>query len=68
MERYIPLGNTTPSVYTATVVTHNDYDQGGGRIDHRFSDSDQIALRYSYSNGTNINPISVRGSDLPGFE
>ncbi len=67
MERYIPLGNTTPSVYTATVVTHNDYDQGGGRIDHRFSDRDQIALRYSYSNGTNINPISVRGSDLPGF-
>lgn len=67
MDRYIPLGNATPSVYTSTVVTHNDYDQGGGRVDHRFSNSDQIAFRYSYSNGTNVNPISIRGSDLPGF-
>lgn len=67
MERYIPLANTTPSVYTATVVTHNDYDQGGARIDHRFRGRDQIAFRYSYSNGNNINPISIRGSELPGF-
>jgi hypothetical protein len=67
MNRYIPLGNVGPSVYAATVVTQNDYDQGGGRIDHRFSDSNQLAFRYSYSQGTNVNPISIRGSDLPGF-
>ena len=67
MERYIPRGNVSPSIYTTTVVTHNDYDQGGGRLDHRFSDRDQLAFRYSYSNGTNLNPISIRGSDLPGF-
>ncbi len=67
IDRYIPLGNISPSVYRTTVVTRNDYDQGGGRIDHRFSDSNQIAFRYSYSEGTNVNPISIRGSDLPGF-
>lgn len=67
MERFIPLGNAAPSVFTSTVVTHNDYDQGGGRLDHRFRDQDQLAFRYSYSNGTNLNPISIRGSDLPGF-
>jgi hypothetical protein len=67
MQRYIPLGNTSPSIYRATVVTRNDYDQGGGRIDHRFSDNDQLAFRYSYSKGANVNPISIRGSDLPGF-
>ena len=67
MNRYIPLGNTSPSVYTATVVTHNDYDQGGARLDHRFRDRDQLAVRYSYSSGSNLNPISIRGSDLPGF-
>ena len=67
MQRYIPLGNTSPSTYTATVVTRNEYDQGGGRLDHRFSASDDIALRYSYSQGSNVNPISIRGSDLPGF-
>lgn len=67
MQRYIPLGNTSPSTYTATVVTRNEYDQGGGRLDHRFSDRDDIALRYSYSQGSSVNPISIRGSDLPGF-
>ncbi len=67
MTRYIPLGNASPSVYRTTVVTRNDYDQGGGRIDHRFSDSNQLAFRYSYSQGANVNPISTRGSDLPGF-
>jgi hypothetical protein len=29
MQRYIPLGNTSPSTYAATVVTRNEYDQGG---------------------------------------
>jgi hypothetical protein len=67
MDRYIPHPNLGPSVYTTTVVTRNDYDQGGGRIDHRFGDSEQLAFRYSYSQGVNVNPISVRGSDLPGF-
>jgi hypothetical protein len=67
MQRYIPLGNSSPSTYTATVVTRNEYDQGGGRLDHRFSDRDDMALRYSYSQGSDVNPISIRGSDLPGF-
>jgi hypothetical protein len=67
IDRYYPLGNVSPSVYTATVVGQNDYDQGGGRLDHLLSDRDQIGLRYSYSVGFNVNPISVRGSDLPGF-
>jgi hypothetical protein len=67
MQRYIPLGNTSPSTYTATVVTRNEYDQAGGRLDHRFSVQDDLSLRYSYSQGSNVNPISIRGSDLPGF-
>ena len=67
MQRYIPPGNIGPSIYRTTIVTQNDYHQGGGRVDHRFRDSDQLAFRYSYSEGSNINPISIRGSDLPGF-
>ncbi len=67
MQRYIPLGNSGPSTYTSTVVTHNDYDQGGARLDHSFRARDQLAFRYSYSQGSNLNPISIRGSDLPGF-
>lgn len=62
-----PIGNTSPSVYTATVVTENDNAQAGGRLDWRVSDADQLNARYSFSTGSNVNPISIRGSDLPGF-
>jgi Carboxypeptidase regulatory-like domain len=62
-----PSGNVTPSVYTATVVGTNDYDQGGVRLDFHQSDKSQFFTRYSYFTGYNINPVSVRGSDLPGY-
>jgi hypothetical protein len=62
-----PLGNTSPSVYTSTLVTHNDSNQAGGRADYNLSTRDQFSLRYSFSEGANLNPISIRGSDVPGF-
>ena len=62
-----PLGNVSPSIYRATLVGENDLDQAGGRIDYNLSNSSQIFGRYSYSGGHNINPISVRGTDVPGF-
>ena len=45
----------------------NELDQAGGRVDFNASPNDQIFARYSYSGGHNINPISVRGTDVPGF-
>ena len=62
-----PSGNVTPSVYTATVVGTNDDDQTGMRLDFHQSDKSQYFGRYSYFTGYNINPVSVRGSDIPGF-
>jgi hypothetical protein len=62
-----PPGNISPSVHTATVITENDSGQGGGRLDWRLADSHQFALRYALSSTRNLNPISIRGSDLPGF-
>lgn len=62
-----PLGNTTPSVYTGTVVTENESNQAGGRVDYLASERDQVQVRYSFAEGYNRNPISIRGSDLPGF-
>lgn len=67
MNRFYPIGNTSPSVYTATEVGINDLDQAGGRIDFNRSEKDQFFLRYAYSTGYNINPFSVRGSAVPGF-
>ncbi len=62
-----PLGNVSPSIYRETVVTRNIYDQTGGRLDFNLSPDSQIFARYSYSGGNNINPVSVRGTDVPGF-
>jgi hypothetical protein len=62
-----PAGNVSPSIYTATVVGTNDDDQTGIRLDYHQSDRSQVFGRYSYFTGYNINPVSVRGSDLPGY-
>jgi Carboxypeptidase regulatory-like domain/TonB dependent receptor len=62
-----PLGNVSPSIYRATLMSRSYYDQAGGRVDVNASASDQVFARYSYSGGYNLNPVSVRGSDVPGF-
>ncbi|MFN7997059.1 MAG: carboxypeptidase regulatory-like domain-containing protein [Bryobacteraceae bacterium] len=67
LNRFYPLGNTSPSVFTATEVGQNDLDQAGGRLDVNHSEKTQSFFRYSFSTGYNVNPFSVRGSPLPGF-
>ena len=62
-----PLGNVSPSIYRETLVGTNVLDSAGARVDFNASANDQIFARYSYSGGHNINPISVRGTDVPGF-
>ncbi|HET9192990.1 MAG TPA: TonB-dependent receptor [Vicinamibacterales bacterium] len=62
-----PLGNVSPSIYRETLIAQNEYDQAGARIDLALSNRDQLFARYSYSGGNNNNPVSVRGSDAPGF-
>lgn len=62
-----PLGNVSPSVYRETLIARNTLDQAGGRVDLTLSPASQVFARYSYSGGHNENPISVRGTDVPGF-
>jgi Carboxypeptidase regulatory-like domain len=62
-----PVGNTSPSVYTSTLVGQNDDDQTGIRLDLNQSDTNQYFVRYSWFQGYNVNPVSVRGTDLPGY-
>jgi hypothetical protein len=49
------------------VVGTNDYDQGGARLDFNASARDQMFARVSYSGGYDYNPVSVRGTTVPGF-
>jgi len=62
-----PQGNVSPNLYRTTVVGSNDYDQGGARIDFNASAKDQTFARFSWSGGWDFNPVSVRGTPVPGF-
>jgi hypothetical protein len=62
-----PLGNVSPSIYRETLVGENKLDQVGARVDLTATSNDQIFGRYSYSGGHNLNPVSIRGTDLPGY-
>jgi hypothetical protein len=64
---YYPLGNVSPSLYRTTEVLHNDSDQGGFKVDATLTDADQLTLRYATVSGSTINPLSIRGADVPGF-
>jgi hypothetical protein len=62
-----PLPNAGANVYQATVVGTNDSDQAGVRLDYNVSAKDQISVRGSFSGGYDMNPVSVRGTPVPGF-
>ena len=62
-----PPANVGPSLYRETVVGDNELDQSGGRVDVAVSPNVQVFGRYSYAGGHNVNPVSVRGTDAPGF-
>lgn len=62
-----PSGNISPSVFASTVVTQNENNQVGGRTDFNHSETGRLFVRYSWSSGHNVNPISVRGAPVPGF-
>jgi hypothetical protein len=62
-----PLGNVSPSIYRETLLARNLLDQAGARVDFNASPNDQLFARYSYSGGHNNNPVSIRGTDVPGF-
>jgi len=62
-----PRANISPTLYRETVLVTNVLDQVGGRVDFNASPENQFFARYAYSGGHNINPVSVRGTDAPGF-
>ena len=65
--KFYPLGNLSPSLYASTVMGTNNYDQGGFRLDHNFSNGDQLFLRYATSSTGEIDPLPIAGAGVPGF-
>lgn len=66
-EALLPLPNIGPRLYSSTQILTNNYDQGGFRLDHYFSDSDQIFARYATSLQHELDPLPINGSGVPGF-
>ncbi|MDQ2841021.1 MAG: hypothetical protein M3Y72_08285 [Acidobacteriota bacterium] len=67
VEKLILLGNLSPSLFSSTQNLTNNYDQGGFHLDHYFSNSDQVFLRYATSSQQVLDPIPINGSSVPGF-
>jgi len=65
--QFYPLGNISPSLFATTQVGTNNYDQGGFRLDHNFSDGDQLFVRYATSSTSEIDPLPIAGAGVPGF-
>ncbi|MGA8030266.1 MAG: carboxypeptidase regulatory-like domain-containing protein [Bryobacteraceae bacterium] len=66
-ESLIPLPNIGPSLFSSTQLLTNNYDQGGFRLDHYFSNSDQMFARYAVSSLHELDPLPINGSGVPGF-
>ncbi len=66
-EKLYPLGNISPSLFASTQILTNNYDQGGFRLDHYFSNSDQLFARYAISSLHELDPLPINGSNVPGF-
>ena len=62
-----PLPNTGLNVFTSTVTKHDDFNQGGLRIDHYLTRNDTLNFRYMINDGTRFDPLSPAGASVPGF-
>ena len=59
---FYPRPNVGRNLFTTTQVQENDNNQFGARIDHRLSSSDQLFLRYLFSQASMLNPLSINGA------
>ena len=64
---FFPLPTTGANTFTTTQTLQQSDDQFGARIDHYFSPTDALNLRYMFNNTTRLDPLSTSGADVPGF-
>ena len=62
-----PLPNTGLNTFTSTETKQDDSNQGGLRVDHYLTSSDNLNFRYMISDGTRFDPLSPAGASVPGF-
>ena len=62
----IPLPSTGNTLFTSP-TNALDRDQGLGKVDHRFSDSNALAFTYFIEKQRSFDPFAFSGSAIPGF-
>ena len=62
-----PLPNSGLNTFTSTEVKHDDFNEGGLRLDHYLSSADIFNFHYMINDGTRLDPLSPAGASVPGF-
>lgn len=67
---FYPLPNAAnygPNAYGTTQEVQNTADQFGLRLDHYISARDTLTFHYLFNNGSQVDPLSIAGANVPGF-
>jgi hypothetical protein len=56
-----------PNGFSSTQTLDQGNDQFGLRVDHYLTSRDVLNLRYMFSQGNTIDPLSTAGANVPGF-
>jgi hypothetical protein len=59
--------NYGPNAYGTTQELQNTSDQFGLRLDHYLTSRDTISFHYLFTNGSQLDPLSIAGANVPGF-
>lgn len=65
--QFYPLPNDGTNQYVTTQMLRNDSNQFGVRVDHYLSSRDSVFVRYMFSGGSEVDPLSIEGANVPGF-
>jgi Carboxypeptidase regulatory-like domain/TonB dependent receptor len=62
-----PKPNSGLNTFISTQTKQDDFNEGGLRVDHYLTSSDNLNFRYIISDGTRFDPLSPAGASVPGF-
>ncbi len=64
---FYPLPNAGPNLFSTTQTLDNGSDQFGTRVDRYLSANDTLSFHYLFWNGSQVDPLSISGANVPGF-
>ena len=65
--QYFPEPNVGTNLYSASGNINNDSNQFGIKIDDYLTPDDNLNVRYSFYQSSDVNPLSPQGASVPGF-